>query len=84
MSKFPERVTEQRQAVVEKIIADMTTKGYEWIEPFEYGHAPQNPISGTTYKGGISLLIRCPAGQPVPALFFAFRDVTKDLLVPKG
>lgn len=59
MSAFPKRVSEQRAAVVDRIIADMQRDELEWTKPFASVAAPQNPISGTKYKGGNRIHLAC-------------------------
>lgn len=50
--KMPPEVTEQRSAVVERILGDMETNGLLWSAPWRKVAAPRNPLSGTVYRGG--------------------------------
>lgn len=49
---LPPKVERQREAIVERIIDDMGSKGMLWYEPWKRLAAPRNPLSGTVYRGG--------------------------------
>lgn len=51
-TNLPDRVSDQRNQIVDRVIADMEKGGFEWLKPWKDTAAPHNPLTGTTYKGG--------------------------------
>lgn len=50
---LPEKVDEQRRAVVERVLADMSEKGVRWAENgWARVMSPRNAATGAAYKGG--------------------------------
>ena len=57
MAKMPEKLSEQRKALVERIIEDMKAEGASWTSSWEKCASPRNPLSGTVYRGGNKLIL---------------------------
>lgn len=51
-TKLPEKVSEQRRIIVERILADMEEKELSWTESWSRCASPHNPVTGTVYRGG--------------------------------
>ena len=51
-SRSTEVIEDQRRHIVEKVIGDMKRGGLRWSEPYLTSLSPQNPVTGTVYKGG--------------------------------
>lgn len=57
MAKMPEKLSEQRKELVERIIEDMERDGVSWTAGWAKCASPINPLSGTVYRGGNKLIL---------------------------
>lgn len=61
MAKMPEKLSEQRKALVERIMKDMEAEGASWTAGWAKCASPRNPLSGTVYRGGNKLILALTA-----------------------